>query len=90
MQRYCYEIRVEERLGDGWIDWFEGLAIRHEIDHSGAFTHTVLYGAMDQAKLHGILARVRDLGLTLLDITRISPLDKDQSKPKSGKENRNE
>ncbi len=90
MKRHSYEIRIEERLGESWTDWFEGLAIRHEADESGAFTRTVLYGTMDQAKLHGILARVRDLGLTLLSITRVIPLNKDQSNPKSGGGNKNE
>jgi hypothetical protein len=61
-----YEIRVEGHIGDSWSSWFEGMAIRHE--ESGA---TVLSGPLvDEAALHGVLAKIRDLGLPLVEVKR--------------------
>lgn len=70
MKQHRYEIRIEDHLGDSWKDWFEGLSIRDEIDEYGQFKQTVLFGPMDQAALHGILMRIRDLGLTLVSVSR--------------------
>ena len=61
-----YEIRVAGRLGPEWADWFDGLAVT-----PGPDGVTVLSGlVVDQAALHGHLARVRDLGLPLLSVMR--------------------
>ena len=67
----CYEIRIEGHLGDSWSSWFEGLSIRHE--ETG---ETVLSGPLvDQAALHGVLMRIRDLGLPLVAVSRMRPAD---------------
>ena len=63
MKRQHYEIRVKGHLATDWSDWFERLDIRQE-----AGGDTVLSGPLDQAALHGILAKVRDLGLVLVAI----------------------
>ena len=64
-----YEIRVQGVLDRHWSAWFEGLELRSE---PGGVT--VLAGPVaDQAALHGLLARVRDLGLPLLSVRRIDP-----------------
>jgi hypothetical protein len=64
-----YEIRVQGVLDRHWSAWFEGLELRGE---PGGVT--VLAGPVaDQAALHGLLARVRDLGLPLLSVRRIDP-----------------
>lgn len=64
-----YEIRIENGLDQGWTAWFDGLHITTEPDGV-----TVLAGAVpDQAALHGLLAKVRDLGLTLISVQRIAP-----------------
>ena len=62
----AYEIRVRGHLGSGWSDWFTGLHVTLE-DHGD----TLLAGPLDQAALHGVLRRVRDLGVPLLSVTQI-------------------
>jgi len=65
--QYIYEIRVEGHLGDSWSPWFEGMTIRHE--ESG---ETVLTGSLpDEPALHGVLMRIRDLGLPLIEVKRL-------------------
>ncbi|HSR29009.1 MAG TPA: hypothetical protein VLY63_00485 [Anaerolineae bacterium] len=70
MKQHRYEILIEDHLGDSWTEWFDGMTIRAEVDEHGQFTQTVLSGPMDQAALHGILMRIRDLGLTLISVSR--------------------
>ena len=65
----AYEIHVEGHLDDRWASWFDGLTLRVEADGT-----TVLSGPLvDQAALHGVLQRLRDLGVPLLSITRVRP-----------------
>jgi len=60
----CYELRVEGHLDERWSTWFDGMALVHEDDGT-----TVLRGVVvDQAALHGHLAKVRDLGTTLISV----------------------
>jgi hypothetical protein len=61
-----YEIRVKGNLDPKWSDWFDGMAILAKPDDE-----TVLTGQVaDQAALHGMLAKIRDLGLPLLCVER--------------------
>ena len=63
-----YEIRLKGRLDDRWAAWFDGLSLTHE----SAGT-TLIYGpVVDQAALHGLLTKVRDLGLPLISVTRLN------------------
>jgi hypothetical protein len=63
-----YTIKVEGCLDKKWADWFEGM----EMNYEGEVT--VLKGPVaDQAALHGLLARVRDLNLVLLSVERCEP-----------------
>ena len=63
---YRYEIRVQGHLDQHWSVWFEGLAITYEADGI-----TVLSGSLvDEAALHGVLIKVRDLSLPLLAVNR--------------------
>jgi hypothetical protein len=71
MRRYRYEIRVVGTLGRSWTDWFDGLSINCEKDESVGQVFSVLSGSMDQAALHGVLLKIRDLGLPLLAVNRI-------------------
>jgi hypothetical protein len=62
-----YELRIEGHLDEHWSAWFGGLALIRE--HDGT---TTLRGAVtDQAELHGLLAKVRDLGTTLISVKTI-------------------
>jgi hypothetical protein len=62
-----YEIRVSGRLGSRWAAWFDGLDLTTEEDGT-----TVLLGpVVDQAALHGLLQKLRDIGVPLLSLTRI-------------------
>jgi len=62
-----YEIRVQGRLGPEWSAWFDGLTINHQPDGE-----TVLAGPVaDQSALHGILIKVRNMGLPLLSVRRV-------------------
>jgi hypothetical protein len=65
MRPQRYQIRVEGYLATDWSDWFEGLAVCQETNGE-----TTLSGWLDQAALHGILAKVRDLGLVLIAVRR--------------------
>ncbi len=64
-----YEIRVVGHLDSRWTDWFGGLSFIHESDGTTTLSGPVI----DQAALHGLLKRVRDLGLPLVPVRRIEP-----------------
>lgn len=64
-----YEIRVRGHLPDRWADWFEGMAITLDDDGSTLLTGPVA----DQAALHGLLKKVRDLGMPLLSVNCAEP-----------------
>ena len=63
----AYQICIEGQLGQQWADWFGGMSIALDADGD-----TLLTGPLpDQAALHGLLKKVRDLGMTLVSINRI-------------------
>ncbi len=74
MAKAIYQIRIKGYLRPGWSEWFGGMTITHESNGD-----TILSGLVrDQAALHGLLTRVRDLGLTLVSVNQF------KSTPKSG------
>ena len=62
-----YEIRVKGHLGGRWSEWFDGLQITNLENGEALLSGEV----MDQAELHGVLAKVRDLGLPLVAVTSV-------------------
>jgi hypothetical protein len=61
-----YRIKVADRLDDGWANWFEGVCIAHGITQDGATLTLLESDLIDQAALHGMLMRLRNLNLTLV------------------------
>ena len=67
-QPMVYQIRVKGHLGRQWTDWFEGMTITLEEGD------TLLTGpVVDQAALHGLLRKVRDLGMPLISAIHVNP-----------------
>ena len=74
-----YEILVAGHLSENWATRFEGLSMRHEPEGE-----TVLSGMLDQAALHGVLTKIRDLGLNLISVNRVEATE--SSYPDAGSE----
>jgi hypothetical protein len=68
-QPMVYQIRIKGHLGHQWTDWFGGLTITLEEDGDTLLTGPVI----DQAALHGLLKKVRDLGMPLVSIRPVEP-----------------
>ena len=74
-----YQIRIAGLLDSSWTEWFDGLAITYIADDV-----TLLTGPLpDQAALHGVLNKIRDLGLTLLSVTVETAVTNDARKQNS-------
>ena len=72
-QPMVYQIRITGYLGREWTDWFDGLAITLEDNGDTLLTGPVV----DQAALHGLLKKVRDLGMPLVSVKRARPGETD-------------
>ena len=68
-QPVVYQIRIKGHLGPEWADWFEGLTITLEDNGDTLLTGPVI----DQAALHGVLKKVRDLGMPLVSVSPVEP-----------------
>jgi hypothetical protein len=66
-QPMVYQIRIKGHLGLEWTDWFEGLTITLEDNGNTLLTGPVV----DQAALHGLLRKVRDVAMPLLSVVRV-------------------
>jgi len=73
-----YEIRIKGHLDNRWGDWFDGLTISLEDNGETLLTGLVV----DQAALHGLLRKVRDLGVPLVSVIRVKPEQPDESEIK--------
>jgi hypothetical protein len=74
-QPVIYQIRLKGHLGRHWTDWFDGLTITLEGNGETLLTGPVA----DQAALHGLLKKVRDVGMPLLSVVGIKPDQADAS-----------
>jgi hypothetical protein len=68
-QPAIYHVRIKGHLGSRWNDWFDQMVITPEANGETTLTGPIV----DQAELHAVLTRVRDMGLELLSITRVDP-----------------
>jgi hypothetical protein len=66
-QPMIYQIRIKGHLDPQWTDWFEGLSISLEEEGDTLLTGPVI----DQSALHGLLKKVRDLGMTLVSVNQV-------------------
>jgi hypothetical protein len=64
-----YQLRTAERLDHHWSPWFGELTLTHEDDGTTSLTGAV----SDQAALHGLLTKIRDLGVTLISVAVVEP-----------------
>jgi hypothetical protein len=69
----AYQLRVQGHLDQHWSRWFDGFTLTHEADGTTTLRGTV----RDQSELHGLLAKVRDLGTTLISVTPVDVSDAD-------------
>jgi hypothetical protein len=77
-QPMVYQIRIKGHLDSQWTDWFEGMTITLEENGNTLLTGPVI----DQAALHGLLKRVRDLGMPLVSVSPVEPGQADVSEVK--------
>jgi hypothetical protein len=69
-----YEVRIKGHLDEHWMPWFEGMLLSYESTGEPGQENTLITGrVVDQPALHGLLAKIRDLNLTLISVRRIGP-----------------
>lgn len=78
-QPMVYQIRITGHLGSQWTGWFGGVTITLEDNGDTLLTGPVV----DQAALHGLLRKVRDLGIPLVSVNRVEPASQMSQMPKS-------
>ena len=66
-----YQLRIGGHLNSSWTDWFEGMALTQENDGTTSLCGPVV----DQAALHGLIAKVRDIGATLIAVNLLEDQD---------------
>ena len=74
-----YEIKVKGHLDEQWSPWFEDLTITTGFSKNGTPITTLTGQLVDQAALHGVLARIRDIHMPLISVTQIEADSQDES-----------
>jgi len=80
-QPVIYQIRIKGHLGREWTDWFGGLTITLEDNGDALLTGPVV----DQAALHGLLKKVRDLGAPLVSVSQVQSTETHRTRSKKEK-----
>src|SRR3990172_10368525 len=71
-----YEIKIKGLLDDHWKQWFEGMELGNVTNDETGQVYTLITGSIaDQPALHGLLAKIRDLNLTLISVRKLDPKD---------------
>jgi hypothetical protein len=71
-----YEIKIKGLVDDHWRQWFEGMTLERHENAEAAQGYTLIIGLIvDQLALHGLLAKIRDLNLTLISVRKLDPKD---------------
>jgi hypothetical protein len=78
-----YEIQVQGHLDARWAGWLHGLTLTRKRDG----TTTLRSPPVDQAALHGLLSRIRDLGLPIVSLRRLCPDSPDSERGRAGEDN---
>jgi hypothetical protein len=66
-----YQIKVQGKLKESWSEWFNGMTIAFKIKEDGSPVTTLVGPVIDQTALHGLLNKIRDLGLPLLYLSQV-------------------
>ena len=74
-----YEIKVRGHLDEEWSYWFEGLTITTGFDEKGRPITAFAGPIVDQAALHGLLAKIRDMNLPLVSVTQVESNSQDEA-----------
>ena len=71
-----YEIKIKGHLDEHWKQWFEGMDLSHVANGETGQECALITGLIaDQPALHGLLAKIRDLNLTLISVSKLNPKD---------------
>ncbi len=82
-----YEIKVQGQLDEHWQQWFEGMTLKHQENIEAGQDYTLIRGSIpDQPALHGLLAKIRDLNLTLISVRKIPCTDPNKPEGEQGNE----
>ncbi|NTU63567.1 MAG: hypothetical protein HGB05_09210 [Chloroflexi bacterium] len=73
LEQKTYQIKIDGELPESWSDWFNGLLAETQTTADGSIITTLSGPVVDQAALHGILDRIRDLNLKLIAVTELGP-----------------
>jgi hypothetical protein len=80
-----YEIKLQGHLDAKWSEWFYDMVITHESDGT-----TILYGPLpDQVVLHSVLERIRDMNLTLINVSKVNDIDQNEDNDQEDFRNKN-
>jgi hypothetical protein len=71
VDKHIYQIKVQGRLDESWSDWFDGIKITFERGGDDRPLTAMTGVVLDQPALHGILAKIRNLNLTLISVSRM-------------------